>query len=63
MAECRTGMRNVGPMTAITLMELWASGHIDMTLIELRHLVKVVANFLEEVEELRAAGLEPKRRS
>lgn len=54
MPEVRTGMDKVGPMTAITLLELWASGHLDMTLIELRGLVKIVSNFLEELEEIRA---------
>lgn len=54
MAEVRTGIKNVGPMTAITLLELWASGSIDMTLIELRGLVKIVSNFLEELEEVRS---------
>lgn len=54
MAEVRTGLKNVGPMTAITLLELWASGNIDMTLLELRGLVKIVSCFLEELEEVRA---------
>lgn len=54
MPEIRTGMQNVGPMTAITLLELWSTGTIDMTLIELRGLVKIVSNFLEELEEVRA---------
>lgn len=40
-------------MTAVTLLYLWANGDMDMTLIELRALVKIVANFLEELEEVR----------
>lgn len=50
----KTGMREVGPHTACCLLGLWSEGQIVLSLEEFRHLVKVVANFLEELEDIRA---------
>lgn len=50
--ETRTGL-DVGPITAITLLSLWAEGKLDFTLMELRSLIKIVSEFLEELEEVR----------
>lgn len=52
----------IGPITAATLLELWATGKIDFTLIELRQLIKILSQFLEELEELRSSGHEPASR-
>lgn len=43
----------IGPTTAATLLELWATGKLDFTLMELRALIKILSEFLEEVEEVR----------
>lgn len=51
--ETRTGLGDVGPHTACVLLGLWAEGHFALSLMEFRKLVKVVAHFLEELEEIR----------
>lgn len=51
--EVRIGMKAVGPHTACTLLGLWSEGKIDLTLLEFRHLVKILSGFLEELEEIR----------
>lgn len=51
--ETRTGMKDVGPHTACVLLGLWAEGQMSISLTEFRALVKVVSNFLEELEEVR----------
>lgn len=50
--DTRTGMQ-VGPHTACVLLGLWAEGHFALSLEEFRRLVKIVSNFLEELEEIR----------
>lgn len=58
----KTGMRNVGPHTACVLLELWSQGQVVLSLEEFRHLVKIIGNFLEEVEDIRGQSyLERKR--
>lgn len=51
--EARTGLENVGPHTACVLLGLWAEGQMSLSLLEFRKLVKVVSEFLEELEEVR----------
>lgn len=52
--ETRTGMKNVGPHTACVLLGLWAEGQMSLSLEEYRMLVKRLASFLEELEDVRS---------
>lgn len=62
MPKLRTGMNNVGPCTAIVMLNLWYEGKLDFTLIELRQLIKVISLFLEQLEEAREYREPEKRR-
>lgn len=50
----RFGLKYVGPHTACTLLGLWSEGSMSLSLQEFRSLVKIISNFLEELEEVRA---------
>lgn len=51
-------LTGVGPITAIALLSIWAEGGMSFSVQELRYLIIIISNFLEEVEDIR--GLEPK---
>jgi len=43
----------VGPHTACCLLGLWSEGKIELSLEEFRYLNKCLAQFLEQLEEVR----------
>lgn len=44
-------------MTAIALLSIWAEGGMAFSVQELRHLIVVVSDFLEEVEDIRGGRI------
>jgi len=57
--ETPKSLTGVGPITAIALLSIWSEGGMSFSVMELRHLIIIISDFLEEVEDIRG-GRQPR---